>query len=113
MRLKRLATPLLLAAVIAVPGLAFADEPIAIELTLKDHKFEPAQIKAPAGKAIAITLNNKDDAFEEFDSDALHMEKIVTKGGTVKIKLRPLSAGRYPFQGEYHARTAQGVLVVE
>ncbi len=103
----------LAAAFIALPAAAYAEDPVAIDLTLKDHKFLPAEIKAPAGKAIAITLKNEDDAFEEFDSNALRTEKIVTKGGTVTIKLKPLAAGRYPFQGEYHAKTAQGVLVIE
>ena len=50
---------------------------------------------------------------EEFDSNSLRTEKIVTKHGTITIKLKPLAAGRYPFQGEYHAKTAQGMLVVE
>jgi plastocyanin len=104
---------LIAAALMSPPATAFADEAVAIDLTLKDHKFEPAEIKAPAGKPIAITLKNQDDAVEEFDSNALRTEKVVTKGGTIVIKLKPLAAGRYPFQGEYHAQTAQGVLVVE
>ncbi|MGO9172935.1 MAG: cupredoxin domain-containing protein [Rhodomicrobium sp.] len=114
MGMKRVAAFLFLAAFIALPGASYADdEPVAIALTLKDHKFEPAEIKAPAGKAIAITLKNEDDAIEEFDSNSLRTEKIVTKHGTVTIKLKPLAAGRYPFQGEFHAKTAQGMLIVE
>jgi hypothetical protein len=103
----------LVAASIALPFPAWADDPFAISLTLKDHKFEPAEIKVPANKPIVITLKNEDGAFEEFDSSALHTEKIVTGHGTVTIKLKPLAAGRYPFEGEYHAKTAQGMLVVE
>jgi plastocyanin len=96
-----------------LPAASFADDAVAIQLRLKDHKFEPSEIKVPAGKPIAITLKNDDDAVEEFDSNALRTEKIVTKGGTVTIKLKPLAAGRYPFQGEYHPQTAKGVLIVE
>jgi plastocyanin len=113
MPLWRFHAPLIAVAITALPGPSLADGPVAIDLTLKDHKFEPSEIKAPAGKAIAITLKNEDDAVEEFDSTALRVEKIVTKGGTVTIKLKPLAAGRYPFQGEYHPSTAQGVLIVE
>ncbi len=102
-----------LAAHLAVPPVARAGEPVAIDLTLKDHKFQPAEIKAPAGKAIAITLKNEDDAVEEFDSNSLRTEKIVIQGGTITIRLKPLAAGRYPFQGEYHPQTAQGVLIIE
>lgn len=113
MRTIRVPAAFLLAASIALPFAAHADDPVAIGLTLKDHQFEPAEIKAPAGKPIEITLKNEDAGFEEFDSDSLRTEKIVTAHGTITIKLKPLAAGRYPFQGEYHAKTAQGMLVVE
>jgi len=104
---------LILAASLALPWAAQAEGAVTIDLTLKDHKFEPAEIRAPANTPIEITLKNEDDAFEEFDSNSLRTEKIVTKHGTITIKLKPLAAGRYPFQGEYHAKTAQGMLVVE
>jgi hypothetical protein len=113
MRIELVPAALLVAASIALPCAAWAEDPFAISLTLKDHQFQPAEIKAPANKPIAITLKNEDGGFEEFDSTSLHTEKIVTGHGTITIKLKPLAAGRYPFEGEYHAQTAQGVLVVE
>ncbi|MGO9487034.1 MAG: cupredoxin domain-containing protein [Rhodomicrobium sp.] len=113
MHKKLVPAALLLAASIALPFAARADEPSTISLTLKDHKFEPPEIKAPANKPIEITLKNEDDSFEEFDSNSLRTEKIVTGHQTITIKLKPLAAGRYPFQGEYHAKTAQGMLVIE
>jgi plastocyanin len=113
MRLKRLSMQVLAASLIALPATASADEPVAIDLTLRDHKFEPAEIKAPAGRAIAIKLKNEDEAPEEFDSAALKVEKIVTPHGAITIKLKPLAAGRYSFRGEYHEASAQGVLIVE
>jgi hypothetical protein len=97
----------------AVPSMARADDSLALGLTLKDHVFDPPELKAGAGKDIAITLKNEDDSFEEFDSDSLHTEKIVPGKGKVTIKLRPLAAGRYPFRGEFHDATAQGLLIVE
>jgi plastocyanin len=104
---------LLPAAFAVFPISARADDPFPLGLTLKDHVFDPAELKAPAGKDIAITLKNEDDSFEEFDSDSLRTEKIVTAKGKVTIKLKPLTAGRYPFRGEFHDATAQGVLIVE
>ncbi len=95
------------------PAITSAEDPVTIELTLKDHKFEPAEIKAPAGKAIILKLKNQDPTPEEFDSTALHVEKIVTPMGEIIIRLKPLAAGRYPFVGEYNDQTAKGVLIVE
>jgi hypothetical protein len=97
----------------AAPSSVRADDPYALGLTLKGHVFDPPELKAPAGKDIAITLRNEDESFEEFDSDSLHMEKIVPGKGKVTIKLKPLAVGRYPFRGEFHDATAQGMLIVE
>jgi hypothetical protein len=38
---------------------------------------------------------------------------LVTAKGKVTIKFEPLAAGRYPFRGEFHDATAQGVPVAE
>jgi Cupredoxin-like domain len=62
---------------------------------------------------IAIKLKSEDESFQGFDSDARRTEKIVAAKGKVTIKLEPLAAGRYPFRGEFHDATAQGVPVVE
>jgi Cupredoxin-like domain len=113
MRIIQVPAVLLLAASMAMPVSARSDAPFTLELTLKDHQFEPAELKAPANRPIEITLKNEDDGVEEFDSNSLRTEKIVTNHATITIKLKPLAAGRYPFQGEYHAKTAQGMLVVE
>ncbi len=104
---------LLAAAFAFYPVSVRADDPFPLGLTLKGHLFDPPELKAPAGKDIAITLKNEDESFEEFDSDALRTEKIVTAKGKVTIKLKPLAAGKYPFRGEFHDATAQGVLIVE
>jgi hypothetical protein len=104
---------LLTAAFAAAPSSVRADDSYPLGLTLKDHVFYPSELKAPAGKDIVITLKNEDNSFEEFDSDSLHTEKIVTGNGKVTIKLKPLAAGRYPFRGENHEETAKGVLIVE
>jgi hypothetical protein len=113
MDMKQFWISALAASLFALPFVARADDSAAIALTLRNHRFEPAEIKVPAGKAIAITLKNEDDAPEEFDSTALRVEKVVAGRGTVTIKLKPLAAGRYPFKGEYHEATAQGVLIAE
>lgn len=91
---------------------AFADDaPIAV--TLKDHKFTPSQIKVKANMPSQILLTNEDSSSEEFDSSALHVEKVVAGGQKGIVRLRPLPPGRYNFMGEFHSDTAQGVVVAE
>jgi plastocyanin len=101
----------LAAAVVLLAAPAFAGTPIAV--TLKNHKFSPATIHVKAGEPAVITLTNNDDTAEEFDSPALKVEKVVAGHSSGNIRLRPLSPGKYPFMGEYHAETAQGVVIAE
>jgi hypothetical protein len=100
-----------LAGILAMP--AQADDAAAIAVMLKDHKFSPAEIHVKANTASAISLTNADSTVEEFDSSALHVEKVVAGGATGIVRLRPLAPGRYPFMGEYHSDTAQGVVIAE
>ena len=91
---------------------AFCDDNI-VTMTLKDHKFTPTEIHVKANRPTSVTLTNNDDQTEEFDSTALKIEKIVTGHGVGHMQWRPLAPGRYPFMGEFHSDTAQGVVVAE
>jgi Cupredoxin-like domain len=90
---------------------AYADEPAAIPVTLKDHRFMPAEIHIPVGKPSMLIVTNLDTTPEEFDSSALKVEKVIVGGTHVTIRLRPLGPGRYPFMGEYHPDSATGAVV--
>jgi hypothetical protein len=92
---------------------ASADEPPTIAMTIKDHRFIPAEIHVPQGKPVILKITNEDAAPEEFDSSALKVEKVIVGGTFGTVRLRPLGPGRYPFMGEYHSDTAQGVIVSE
>jgi plastocyanin len=92
---------------------AAADEPTNIPVTIKDHRFTPAEIHVVAGKPTVLTIKNEDAMAEEFDSSALKVEKVIAGGTYGTVRLRPLGPGRYPFMGEYHSDTAQGVVVSE
>ena len=48
---------------------------------------------------------------EEFDSTALKVEKVVAGNSRGNVRIRALAPGNYPFMGEYHSATAQGVVV--
>jgi Cupredoxin-like domain len=102
---------LLTAAMLAMAVPAFADAPI--PMTLKNHRFTPATIHVKAGQPNVIALTNNDDTAEEFDSTALKVEKVVAGHSSGNVRLRPLSPGKYPFMGEYHSDTAQGVVIAE
>ena len=60
---------------------ALADD--AIRLTLKDHKFTPAEIHVKANTPTVIAMTNEDTTAEEFDSTSLKVEKIVPLHGPV------------------------------
>ena len=67
----------------------------------------------PAGKPAVLNIKNEDATAEEFDSSALKIEKVIGGGNEGTVRLRPLDPGRYPFMGEYHSDTAQGVVIAE
>jgi plastocyanin len=97
------------AMLIAAPALA--DD--AIALKIKDHKFTPAEIHVKANVPNVITMTNEDATAEEFDSTSLKVEKVVAGNSSGNVHLRPLAPGRYPFMGEYHSDTAQGVVIAQ
>lgn len=83
------------------------------KLVIRDHKFDPVELTVPAGQKIKLLVDNQDATPEEFESNELNREKIVTGKGTITVFLGPLDAGRYPFFGDFHQETAQGVLIVK
>lgn len=99
------------AVLLAAAGAATAaPEARTITLTLKDHRFTPDKVEAPAGQRIRIELINLDAATEEFDSLDLGVEKDVTPKGRINFVVGPLKPGAYSFMGELHADTASGTL---
>ena len=111
----RLALRLLIAAVLLAPPVvpaAQGEDSVTVNISMKDHKFQPAELQAPAGKAITIVVRNLDPAPAEFESNMLRVEKVVTAGGTITMKIRPLEPGRYRFFDDFHPDTI-GYLVVQ
>ncbi len=91
---------------------AAADLPT-IELSIRNHRFEPATVTIPAGRKVVLVVHNRDATPEEFESNEFNREKVIMGGRSARIYVGPLEAGRYRFFGEFHADSAQGVLVVE
>ena len=97
---------------VLLAGSAFAED-AGLTLSIKDHRFSPAEIRAPANTAIALTVKNLDKTPEEFESKPLRVEKVIAGGAEATIHIRPLSPGKYRFFGDYHEATAEGFLIVE
>lgn len=82
-------------------------------VTIKNHRFQPSELKVPAGKRIIVTVVNDDPTPEEFESHELKFEKVIPGKSKGVVRFGPLTKGRYPFFGEYHEDTAKGAVVVE
>ncbi len=97
--------------VLIVTGQAAAAEKF--QISIKNHRFEPAELTIPADEKIKLVVNNLDATPEEFESFVLNREKIVRGNGKAVIFIGPLKPGRYKFFGEFNPKTAQGVIVVK
>lgn len=109
---RRLLPSLVVAATLALPAaVARADDTVQLSITIKDQKFDPAELHAPPGKTIEIQVKNLNPIVSEFESADLHFEKIVPAGSQAAVYVRPLQPGRYNFYDDFHHAT-QGYLVV-
>jgi plastocyanin len=107
-----IAAPLLFAAVLMVGSQAAkADDAISLSVTIKDHKFDPVEVHAPAGQAIEFHVKNLNDIVSEFESNDLHFEKIVPVGSEAVVHVRAQQSGKYNFYDDFHRQT-QGYLIV-
>jgi plastocyanin len=93
----------------SVTGLAVQE----LTLTIREHRFDPAEVRAPAETPLRLVITNADRTPEEFESYDLNREKLIRPGQTVTIHLPALKPGEYEFFGEFHPETAQGRLIVE
>ncbi len=103
-------------ALAAVCGLTLSDAARAqdtLTTTIKGHRFEPAEIRVPAGKRITLTVINDDATPEEFESHVLKVEKIIPGKSKAVVQFGPLKPGRYEFEGEFNSKTAKGVVIAE
>ena len=102
----------LLSCLALLPSLAFAAE-LEFTLIIRDHGFEPTEIRIPTGKKIKLMIDNRDATPEEFESHELNREKVVPGRSKLPVFIGPLAPGKYPFYGEFHQQTANGVIIAE
>ncbi|MBX9717077.1 MAG: cupredoxin domain-containing protein [Burkholderiaceae bacterium] len=106
----RLATFALLASVACSPVHAVDTE---VTLVIENHRFEPAELRVPAGQRIKLIVHNRDKTPEEFESRSLSREKVIPGGAKASLFIGPLKPGRYEFFGEFHEATAKGTVIAE
>lgn len=102
-----------IAAFLAVSGAVALAQEQNFPLTIKDHRFEPAEFEAPANTKVKLQIKNEDATPEEFESSTLHREKVVPAGKEVTVTVGPLKPGRYEFFGDFNRATAHGAIIVK
>jgi len=102
-----LATLLVFASI--VPAAA---QEISLSITIKNKQFQPTELRAPASKAIQLTIRNADSVAAEFESRTLRVEKVVPANGSIVVNIKPLVPGRYNFFDDFN-QSNQGVLVAQ
>jgi hypothetical protein len=89
-----------------------ADMPV-YKLVIKDHAFQPAEFKAPAGTKFKVLVINQDPTPSEFESNDFNREKIVLANSSTTVFVGPLDKGQYKFFDDFHQDTGNGVLIVQ
>ena len=89
-----------------------AEQSASVAISVKDHRFQPSQISAPANRPISIRVKNLDSAPMEFESTSLRVEKVIAAGSEGVVNVRALAPGRYEFFDDFHQQT-RGTLVVQ
>ena len=89
-----------------------AAEAVTIEISVKNHRFQPSEIRGPANVPIILRVKNLDGTPMEFESVSLRVEKVIVGNGEGVIRLRALAPGRYNFFDDFHQET-QGTLVIQ
>lgn len=102
----------ILIALLFIPAVSVAAD-AQYRLSIREHRFEPVELRVPAGKRIRLTIVNQDAAPEEFESYELHREKLIPGNSSGTVFIGPLQPGRYPFFGDFHPNTTTGVIIAE
>jgi plastocyanin len=83
-----------------------------IEISVKDNKFQPSELKAPAGTPIVFKIKNLDGAPVEFESEPLQFETVIKPNMEGVVKVKAQKPGRYEFFDDFHQGN-KGTLIIE
>ena len=93
-------------------GPALGADPPEIPLGIAKGKFQPDEVKVKANAPFVLVITNNGDKAAEFESKDLRTEKVVPAGKTVKVRIRALKPGTYPFFDDFNKQTS-GKIVAE
>ena len=83
-------------------------------MTIKDHRFTPAEIKVPANKRVTITVINEDATPEEFESNPMKVEKVIAgKSQGRRCASARSSLAAIPSSASINEATAKGAVIAE
>lgn len=82
-------------------------------IVAKDGRLLPNRLEVPAGKKIKLTLANEGRSPVEFENLDLRVEKVLAPGGVSFVVIHPLKPGSYRFIDEFHADTAETLLIAK
>lgn len=99
--------------ILASGGTAVAADVPEFSLVIRNHLYEPSELKVPADIKFKLHVTNEDATPEEFESTDFSRETVVLPKHSVVIYIGPLRAGTYVFFGDFHRDTAQGRLLVQ
>ena len=102
-----------LAAALLCGRQAAADEPPTFDVSIRDGRFEPTRLVVPAGTRIRLVLRNEGSGPSEFESAALHVEKVLAAGSRSMLVIQKLQPGTHRFRDEFHPDAGEFVLVAK
>ncbi len=91
---------------------AHAEQAVTVHIAVRNNRFEPTEISAPAGQPIVIRIKNLDGKAMEFESVSLRVEKVIAANSEGIVNVRALQPGRYEFFDDFHQQS-RGALVVK
>ena len=103
---------MLAAAFLVGAGQAALAQDTTLQLTVENGQFSPAELRAPANKALVIVIKNNGAKAMEFESVSLRVEKVVAAKSQGSVRVRALAPGRYEFFDDFNKST-KGTLVVQ
>lgn len=89
-----------------------ADDMPAFEVVMRDGTMTPARLEVPANRPFRIEISNVGTTPAEFESLALHKEKVLAAGAASSLVFRRLEPGEYDFFDDFHPE-ARAVLVAK